>query len=534
MGTLAVCDDSSGAGADGRGIQMNVSTRAFLNLPSMMGNLSLAGGWQRLRAGLRTVRFRVLATVLAFLAAGLLVAGITTLALDLRSLNSRVSDDLLLQSERLQTIAAQGVPGGGPFSSLEVLFTVFLQGDSPGRYDSVMATINGGNTFLPAGGQPTNLAASAVLETVRAEHREGRTVFHDMTLDGRQVRLAITSVSLGDGTAGGLLVAANEIGRQREQAIGSFGTFALVSLATLLLAGAVGYIVTGRLFVPVRRLRQATGSITFDDLSSRVQVPPGDDDVSQLATDFNRMLDRLETGIADQRRFVDDASHELRTPLTIIGGHLQLLSAADPQDVAETQVLLLEELDRMQSLVDELLLLARSGRPDFLRPDWIDVDSFLQAAMNRIKVLADRQWRIDTMPGGRIRADRHRLTQAVEQLAANAVQSTRPHDVISLGAAWTGTPDCTALPGQTGSSGAGLDIWVADTGCGISPADQERIFDRFARAGVSRGTEGSGLGLPIVKAIAEAHSGALRVTSRINEGSRFVLSLPGGMTCQGS
>lgn len=492
--------------------------------------MPLSRGWHGVRAELRTVRFQVLATLLAFLAAGLLAAGITTLTLDLRNLNSRVGEELLLQSARLQNIAEQGVQGGGPYTSLDGLFTVFLQGDAPGRYESVVATVNGGNTFLPAGQQPSNLATPELLETARTEHIENRTVFHDVRLDGRTVRLAITSVTLGDGGAGGLLVAANEIGRQREQMIASFGTFALASLATLLLAGAVGFAVTGRLFVPVRRLRQATESITFEDLSTRVLVPSGDDDVSRLATDFNRMLDRLETGIADQRRFVDDASHELRTPLTIIGGHLQLLQAGDPRDVSETQVLLLEELDRMQSLVDELLLLARSGRPDFVRLDWIDADSFLEAAMDRIRVLADRRWQMESMPGGQFRADRNRLTQAVEQLAANAVQSTRRHDLISLGAAWTGTPGGTAPPGHQEPSLGGFEIWVADSGCGISPADQERIFDRFARAGVSRGKEGSGLGLPIVKAIAEAHSGTLRVTSRINEGSRFVLSLPGGTT----
>jgi signal transduction histidine kinase len=132
------------------------------------------------------------------------------------------------------------------------------------------------------------------------------------------------------------------------------------------------------------------------------------------------------------------------------------------------------------------------------------------------------------MPGGRFRADRNRLIQAVEQLAVNAVQSTRRHDVISLGAAWVGTPGGTVPPAHHDSSGTVIEIWVADSGCGISPADQERIFDRFARAGVSRGKEGSGLGLPIVKAIAEAHNGSLRVTSKLDEGSRFVLSLPGG------
>ncbi len=490
----------------------------------------LAQGWHGFRAELRTVRFRVLATVLAFLAAGLMVTGVTTLALDLRTLNSRVNEELLLQSARLRNVAAQGAPGGGPYTSLDKLFTVFLQGDAPGRYESVMATVNGGNTFLPAGGQPTDLADPELLEAARAQHVENQTVFHDLPLDARTVRLAITSVSLGDGdgSPGGLLVAASEVGRQREQMIGSFGTFAIASLATLLLAGAVGFAVTGRLFVPVRRLRQATGSITFEDLSTRVLVPAGDDDVSQLATDFNRMLDRLEKGIADQRRFVDDASHELRTPLTIIGGHLQLLQAEDPKDVSETQVLLLEELDRMQSLVDELLMLARSGRPGFVRLEWIDADAFLQAAMDRIRVLADRRWKIESMPGGHVRADRNRLTQAIEQLAANAVQSTRRHDVISLGAAWTAAAGGTAPHGPRDPSLAGFEIWVADTGCGISPTDQERIFERFARADVSRGSEGSGLGLPIVKAIAEAHSGTLRVTSRVNEGSRFVLSLPGG------
>ncbi|VXB76668.1 Signal transduction histidine kinase [Arthrobacter sp. 9AX] len=484
-------------------------------------------GWHRLRSEFRTVRFRVLATVMAFLAAGLMVTGVSTLALDLRNLNSRVSDELLLQSARLQDTADRGHPGGGPFTSLDGLFKVFLQGGAPGKYESVMATVSGGTTFLPAGGQASNLAAPEVLETAWAEHLENRTVLHDMTLDGRTVRLAITSVELNGGASRGLLVAANQIGLQREQMVASFGTFAAASLATLLLAGAVGFLVTGRLFVPVRRLRQATASITFEDLGTRVLVPPGDDDVSHLATDFNRMLDRLEKGIADQRRFVDDASHELRTPLTIIGGHLQLLRAADPQDVVETQTLLLEELDRMQALVDELLMLARSGRPDFIRTDWIDADAFLAAAMDRVKVLADRRWHIDQLPGGRFRADRNRLTQAVEQLAANAVQSTRPDDVISLGAAWTHIPAGTS-PREEHPAAGGIDIWVADTGCGISPADQERIFERFARAGVSRGTEGSGLGLPIVKAIAEAHGGTLRVTSRVDEGSRFVLSLPGG------
>ncbi|MFC8038019.1 sensor histidine kinase [Paenarthrobacter sp. NPDC057355] len=478
-----------------------------------------------LRAALQTVRIRVLATVLAFLAVGLFVAGTTTLALGLRELNSRVSEDLLHQSSRLQEIVDQGTSDGRPYASLDDLFTVFLRGVTPGRYESVMATIAGGNTFLPAGAQARTLGHPQVLETVLAMPMNGSTALRDVNVDGRTVRLAVTPVSLDGNPPQGLLVAGNEIGQQREQMVASFGTFAAVSVAILLLAGGVGYAVTGRLYVPIRRLRQATETTTFEDVSSRVSVPPGDDDVSQLATDFNRMLDRLEAGIEDQRQFVDDASHELRTPLTIIGGHLQLLQPSDALEVAETRVLLLEEVDRMQSLVNELLLLARSGRPDFIRPDWVDADSFLEAAMERVRVLGERHWQIEQLPGGWFQADRGRLTQAIEQLAANAVQSTEPGDIISIGAAWSAV--------ETGPSGdrhhgPTIEIWVADTGCGISAADQERIFDRFARAGVSRGSEGSGLGLPIVKAIAEAHGGSVRLSSRVNVGSRFVLVLPSG------
>ncbi|MFJ4265184.1 sensor histidine kinase [Paenarthrobacter nicotinovorans] len=478
-----------------------------------------------LRAAMQTVRVRVLATVLAFMAVGLFVAGTTTLTLDLRELNSRVTEDLLHQSSRLQDIASQGSQDGRPYASLDDVFTVFLGGGTLGRYESVMATTAGGNTFLPAGAQARTLGHPYVLETVLAMPLKDSTVLRDVNVDGRTLRLAVTPVSLVGNSTEGVLVAGNEIGLQRDQMVASFGTFAAVSVGILLLAGGVGYAVTGRLFVPIRRLRQATETTTFEDVSSRVSVPPGDDDVSQLAIDFNRMLDRLEAGIEDQRQFVDDASHELRTPLTIIGGHLQLLQPSDAADVAETRVLLLEEVDRMQSLVNELLVLARSGRPDFIRPDWVDADSFLEAAMERVRVLGDRHWQIEQLPGGWFQADRSRLTQAIEQLAANAVQSTEPGDIISIGAAWVAS--------EAGAFGdkhhePTIEIWVADTGCGISAMDQERIFDRFARAGMSRSSDGSGLGLPIVKAIAEAHGGSVRLSSRVNVGSRFVLSLPAG------
>jgi signal transduction histidine kinase len=316
-------------------------------------------------------------------------------------------------------------------------------------------------------------------------------------------------------------------------------TFALASTATLAMTGLVGYVVTGRLLRPVRRLREATEATTFEDLTKRVEVPDSTDDIAQLAMNFNRMLERLESGSENQRRFVHDASHELRTPMMIIRGYLELLRTGDPDDVDQTRELLLDELDRMQVLVDDLLLLARSGRPDFVTPGWVEADDLLEDVLNRVRVLGERQWRLEARPGGLIRADRRRLTQALEQLAANAVNHTSESDQISVGGAWVEDDGGTPQGGRAvvvrelaarHSASRVLEIWVADTGTGIPADEHERIFERFGKGSNSAAMEGSGLGLSIVKAIAEAHGGTVLLESEEGKGSRFALRIPSGGT----
>lgn len=484
-----------------------------------------------LRAELRSVRFRVLATLLAFMAVGLFISGAVSHAVELGSLNDRVNQELLLPAGNLRQLANQAPPGSGAgsYTSLDELFTTFLHTGAPGGYESVMTIVRSGDTIMPSGDQPTNLNTRAVVKSVWDRYVPGETVLHDMSIDGRTVRLAITSVSMAGQPGEGVLVASSEIGLEREQVLGSMWIYAAASVATLLTAAIVGYLVMGRLLSPIRRLREATENTTSEDLTKRVPVPSSNDDVAQLAMNFNHMLERLETGFANQRRFVDDSSHELRTPLTIIRGNLELLRTGDPDDVEQTRTLLLDELDRMQLLVDDLLVLARSGRPDFISPGWIDADVFVEDAMHKIRVLGARRWEIDSKPGGLIRADRRRLTQAIEQLAANAVAFTGEDDRISLGAAWVETDDDGgSRSGVQAHLANNLEIWVADTGSGIPPEEHERIFERFARSRTQAGTDGSGLGLSIVKAIAEAHGGTLRVESAAGEGSMFVLSIPSG------
>jgi signal transduction histidine kinase len=239
----------------------------------------------------------------------------------------------------------------------------------------------------------------------------------------------------------------------------------------------------------------------------------GKGELAELAKTFNEMMDRLQTSFAIQRNFVNDAGHELRTPITIIRGHLELMGD-DPQEQQETIELVMDELDRMNRLVNDLVLLAKSENPDFLELETVDVSSFTEELYTKIKALAKRNWRLDCLAKGTIAVDRQRLTQAIINLAQNATQHTTEDNIIAIG---------SAIEDKQ------VQFWIRDTGEGIAESDQKRIFERFARVTSSRRrSEGSGLGLAIVKAIAEAHGGFVRLDSHLGMGAKFTLVLPLG------
>ncbi len=161
-------------------------------------------------------------------------------------------------------------------------------------------------------------------------------------------------------------------GAERDEFRDTVETYAVVALLALLVVTLGAWSVSGRLLAPVRQLRATAQEITDTDLSRRIPVE-GHDDISDLVRTVNAMLDRLDDAFATQRTFLDDAGHELRTPVTILRGHLELLDPYDHEDVTTTRELLLDEIDRMSRLVDDLIVLAKAGRPDFLRPAPTDV-----------------------------------------------------------------------------------------------------------------------------------------------------------------
>ncbi|HEX5862189.1 MAG TPA: HAMP domain-containing sensor histidine kinase, partial [Nocardioides sp.] len=265
----------------------------------------------------------------------------------------------------------------------------------------------------------------------------------------------------------------------------------------------------GRLLAPLGRLSDTADEISATDLSRRLPET-GNDDITALTRTVNGMLARLEDAFVGQRQFLDDAGHELRTPLTVLRGHLEVLDQGDPDDVARTRELLLDELDRMARLVGDLILLAKTGRPDFLDVRPASLERLTHTVLAKARGLGDRSWRLDGAVEAVVPMDEQRITQAVLQLADNAVKHTRPGDEIAIGSS---------------CDDGWARIWVRDTGPGVPAEDQQRIFERFTRGEVSLDDEGFGLGLSIVSAIVEAHDGTVTVEDSEPTGARFVIGL---------
>jgi two-component system, OmpR family, sensor kinase len=212
-----------------------------------------------------------------------------------------------------------------------------------------------------------------------------------------------------------------------------------------------------------------------------------------------------------EREFIGDTGHELRDPLTICRGYLELLGD-DPEERRRTIALVLDELDRMARTVDQLQLLAEAEEPDFLQPEPIDLGPFAHELTTKASAIASRRWTVEHVADGELLADPRRMIEAVMNLAHNAVQHTDPDDTIAIG---------------TSLSEDEARVWVRDTGTGIPVADQARIFDRFTRGGnADRRHRGGGLGLAVVRAIAEAHGGRVDLESRLGQGSSFTIVLP--------
>jgi heavy metal sensor kinase len=288
--------------------------------------------------------------------------------------------------------------------------------------------------------------------------------------------------------------------------------------AALLAAGLGGWLLARRALLPVSRMTQEAAEIGVHRLDERIEVPGTADEVARLATTLNDMLDRLQRGAEERRRFVADASHELRTPLAVMATELDvsLRSAELSADAKEVLASAREEVGRMSRVVEDLLTLARidEGRLELARRP-VSLPAVAGDVVGKLSTFAAERGIVVRVEGGAavVRGDPERLEQVLTNLVENAVKYS---------------PDGTTVLVRTWGNGSEAGLSVSDAGPGIPAAAVPRVFDRFYRvdAARSRAEGGSGLGLAICREIVEAHGGRIWVESAPGKGSTFSLLLP--------
>jgi signal transduction histidine kinase len=458
--------------------------------------------WRRIIAG---VRPRLVVWYFLLTAGTTLISLYATRQIFHKAFQARSQDALNQQAEQFK-IAVQKNKDKGPYGAqtLPVLYDRLLYSYVPTQNESVLAYI-GGQVYAT---KPENRENLIPKSTIAEWKRNGEPSNGTVPLpNGQQLNFAVESVEL-NGQRGHVLAvqSVSEELRMIDRSLDQVTQVVIIALGLCLL---LAWVLIGQVLTPLKLLTKTAQSITESDMNQRIQVR-GQNEIAELSTTFNEMLDRLQIAFNSQKEFLKDASHELRTPITIIQGHLETLQYSTQPEA--TIALVMDELERMSRLVNDLLTLAKADHPDFLhlKPhelDWLTEELYLKA-----RSLAPRDWKLESKGLSPISVDRQRLTQAVMNLVQNAIRHTRSQDTITLGSAVKGNY---------------AYLWVRDTGEGIALEDQARIFERFARATKPEiDPEGHGLGLAIVGAIVEAHEGWIELESRVGQGSTFTLVIP--------
>jgi signal transduction histidine kinase len=300
------------------------------------------------------------------------------------------------------------------------------------------------------------------------------------------------------------------------------GFLAVLAVSVIGVAGA--YVVAGRALRPLQQVTSTARHLTGETLDQRIRYVGADDEVAELAATFDAMLDRINTAFETQKRFVANASHELRTPLAVMRTEVDVTLAdpdADTSEFRRMAKVVRDGSERANALVDALLVLARSeaqaGRR-LSKKVAADLSAGVAAALQATRREADRisittETSLEPAP---VVGDPGLLDRLAGNLIENAVRYNHLHGRI-----WV----------RTGADDTHAYLVVRNTGFEVDPADVPGLFEPFRRGGRERtGGRGSGLGLSIVRAIADAHGGSVTAVAQPDGGLEVTVRLPAAST----
>lgn len=326
------------------------------------------------RRGL-SVRAKVLGSVLVMAATGMVTAQAASYAVQSARLDDRLDAALQQEISEFRALSEVGIDPatGEAVRDVEQLLQTALARNVADENETFLALVDGRPRFTPLGERPVALEREErLLEMVRALPRDAEVRLASVETSVGTVRYAAVQVVKTGSESVGTYVVAYASDRERSQLTESTRTYALVAVLALAVLAVVGSFVVNRLPRPLTLLTEAAQRTAGTDFGEPIPVR-GTDEVSDLTDSVNAMLDRLCVTFEEQRTFIDDAGHELRTPVTIVRGHLELLDPSNEQDVVETRALLLDEVDRTSRLVEDLIVLAKARRPDFVQVAPVDV-----------------------------------------------------------------------------------------------------------------------------------------------------------------
>jgi heavy metal sensor kinase len=335
-------------------------------------------------------------------------------------------------------------------------------------------------------------------------------------IDVDPVRILI--VPAGSAADRRFVVVGATLGDRRDDLARLVIALAIVGPVALVLTSLAGWLLAGGALRPVEAMRREAAAISVSEPDRRLPVPAGRDELARLGGTLNSMLDRMQEAFERERRFVDDASHELRTPLSILKMELDLALARSrtPEELVAALRSAALETDRLVRLAEDLLVLARAehGRLPLSRTD-VALRQALQETVSSFEHRARAAGtRIELdVPVDTARVDPARLRQAVANLLENALRHSSVGGVIRVRAA---------------RDGRSVAISVEDSGPGFPTDLLDHAFEPFARSdGGDPDGVGAGLGLTIVRAVAQAHGGTARAENLPQGGARVTFSLPG-------
>ncbi|MGG7466464.1 ATP-binding protein [Plantibacter sp. YIM 135347] len=510
----------------------------------------------------QNTRVRILAAILLATTLAMVLAGFSAYVMEREQTVAAIDADLTRTAEATAfVVAGSGDSSTAPTTTAEAVALV-LKRSSFGADEGAVGLLPGAEPIAPSSPTGFRLDGDDRLIATFSSEATGATVLGTATTHGatvRDIRYAVIPVTVVGDPAVGHIVVATDLTAALDAVGEVFRVYVIVAVISLLLIGLVGWRLAGRLLHPIRLLRDTAARITESDLDERIPVI-GKDDVSQLTSTVNDMLDRLDDAFTSQRQLLDDVGHELKTPITIVRGHLELLDPADPVEVAATRELALDELDRMSTLVGDIAELSAAGAGATLQRVPTDVADLTMAVLDKAAAISPvHRWELGERAELIVGVDPARMAQAWLQLADNAAKYSPVGSTITISSRFEdgssgGSSDGSSDGGPDGDPGGGSDagtddstdelggsgvpvigpdpqlvLSVSDQGPGVPEDLRERIFDRFTRAQEGRGVRGSGLGLAIVQAIAEAHGGWAQMDEgdgNVGNGSVFSIRLP--------